>query len=105
MTKKYYFDASEQDPEQCYTLEHFRQELEYSGVDELTLIEAKPSYGSGYFWCKEFHEIGEVGEACGKQCHEYKPRNGKNGRCRHSHHLYEPGEKKIVVRRLTANQE
>lgn len=98
MKTKLYFDASERDPEQCYTMQHFRNEMAYANVSELTLIEARPSYGTGYFWCKELQEVGEVGESCGKQCHAYKPRNGKNGRCVHSHHLYEPGENRITIK-------
>jgi hypothetical protein len=97
MSRKLYFDASETDPEQCHTMDHFKDQMAFDNVSNMTLIEAKPAYGSGMFWCKEFGEVGDVGESCGKQCRAYKPRNGKNGRCAHSSHLYEPSNKIITI--------
>lgn len=95
---KYYFDAKEEDPEQCFTLAGWIDQMKYHGTDQMELLEAKPFYGSGYFYCKEFGEPGEVGDSdCGKFCEKYKPRNGKNGRCVHSTHLYTPTEKAIKV--------
>lgn len=94
---KYYFDASLNEPESCYTLEYFRQHMRDNDIKEMMLIEARPSYGTGWFYCTEYQEPGEVGEGCGKECKAYKPRNGKNGRCVHSHHLYEPSNIKRVL--------
>jgi hypothetical protein len=38
-------------------------------------------------------EVGEVGEGCGKFCQQYKPLNGKNGRCKHYGYVYEQTDK------------
>lgn len=37
------------------------------------------------------------GEGCGKECSYYKPRNGKNGRCRFSRNCYEPDYKNPMI--------
>lgn len=94
---KYYFDASEEDHEHCYTLDYFRRKMKDEGVKEMTLVEAKPAYGTGFFYCREYEMIGQVGEGCGKECKAYKPRNGKNGRCCFSATPYEESDKKIQV--------
>jgi hypothetical protein len=60
-----------------------------NGLAELKLFEAERELNSGFFFCKEFHEVGEVGESCGKLCEKYAPLNGKNGRCKHSGFVYE----------------
>lgn len=95
---KYFFNATEQDPETCHTLDGWINQMKCEGIDQIKLIEAKPFYGSGYFYCQELGQVGEVVDSgCGKFCELYKPRNGKNGRCIHSHHLYTHGERTFTL--------
>ena len=85
---KYYFRKDRED-EGCYSLSFLRNKMKDEELSELVLYEAKIERNSGYFWCREFQEVGEVGEGCGKECNKYSPRNGKSGRCRYSANLYE----------------
>lgn len=84
--KKFYFDK-DSDDESCYRIGHFQNERKEKDED-IILEEAKVERGSEYFYCKEFHEAGMVGDGCGKECKRYQPRNGKNGRCRFSGPVY-----------------
>ena len=88
---KYYF--SDIDEERCYSLKHQKEMMEEDNILEMDIFEAKIDYSGGYFYCREFGEVGEVGESCGKFCDKYSPRNGKNGRCRHSTNCYIPTDK------------
>ena len=88
---KYYF--WEDDDERCYRKKDIIQDIKENGLTELKIFEAKRELGNDYFWCTEYQEIGETKESCGRFCDMYKPRNGKNGRCRFSGHCYEPTEK------------
>lgn len=83
---KYYFQSGD---ESCYPLAYHRQCMDDWGLQELTVFEAKVERGTGYFFCKEFSDVGEVGEGCGKGCSKYTPRNGKNGICKHYGNVYE----------------
>ena len=94
---KYYFSDNEE--ERCYTIDYFREQLN-DGLNELTVYPAQMVTGLDAYYCKFFGEIGEVGEGCGKICSEYKPRNGKNGRCIYSNNCYEPMNNKPQVLRL-----
>jgi hypothetical protein len=93
---KYYFET--QDSEKCYTIDYFYEQLS-DDLPEMTIYPAKIMYGSDYFYCQEYGEMGEKGEGCGRFCDFYKPRNGKNGRCRHSRNPYEPAEKPITIKK------
>ena len=93
MSKKLYF--SEYD-ENCYSLDYFIDYLIENNLKEMTLFEAKREPKTGYFFCKEFMEVGEVGN-CGKQCKLYEPNNGINGRCKHYGYCYEQTEKKFLL--------
>jgi len=86
--KKYFSDIDEC----CYPLSHYKEYMAENNIKELKLFEAKMEVGNEYFYCREFFEIGQVGESCGKVCDEYAPRNGKNGRCIHSANIYEQTE-------------
>jgi hypothetical protein len=88
---KYYF--SEIDEERCYTLKHIREMMEEENITEMDIFEAKIETRTGTFYCREFGEVGIVGEGCGKFCDKYAPRNGKNGRCRYSSNCYIPTDK------------
>ena len=92
---KYYF---EHNAEYCYSKERHLEQMKENGEHTREVFEAKRETGQDYFFCKEFGEVGMVGESCGKQCSEYKPRNGKNGRCVHSGYCYEQTEKRIILK-------
>lgn len=98
MSKKLYFPKG--DEGSCYQLEYWREYMKENNLSEIELFEAKRETGSGYFFCKEFLEIGEVSEGgCGKTCEKYKPNNGKNGRCKHYGYTYEYTDKKLILKR------
>ena len=67
-------------------------------IQELKVFEAQRILDEGFFFCKFQHDVGIKGESCGKYCEGYKPRNGKNGRCRFSSHCYEATEKAIIIK-------
>jgi hypothetical protein len=84
--------------DECYQKQHFIEYVKENNFSEIELTEERQIIGSGYFWCTEFDEIGEVGELCGKICKKYIPRNGKNGRCKFSNNVYESTDKKIILK-------
>jgi hypothetical protein len=93
---KYYFEDT--DSERCYTIDYFREQLNESGLQEMSIYPARIVIGSGFFYCNELQETGESNDKiCGKWCDHYKPRNGKNGRCVHHHLPYEPIDKSITI--------
>ena len=99
MSAKYYFGDDE---EWCYTLDYFTEQLG-GGLDELTVYPAKIMIGEDFYFCREFGEVGKVGDGCGKDCGKYSPRNGKNGRCRYSCNCYEADYNKPKL--LTLNKQ
>lgn len=84
------------DYETCFNLDYFTsRSLDDKSTFEI--IGAKIQYGSGCYFCSFHGEVGEAGDGCGKSCKEYTPRNGKNGRCKHSNNCYSPeGETYII---------
>ena len=96
---KYYFCDQYDNGERCHPISFYRAEMLEYGMRELELIEAKVETGTGYFYCRELGEVGETGEeGCGEICRMYSPRNGKNGRCRHSSNCYAKTENKIILK-------
>lgn len=93
--KKLYFQKSD---ENCYSKEYHLEYMQENNIQQMELFESKVETGNGMFFCKHFFEIGEVNGTCGKICEAYAPRNGKNGRCRHSGHTYEQTEKSIILK-------
>jgi len=94
---KYYFEA--QDSERCYGKDHFIQEMKDNFITEMEVFPAKMITGEDFAFCTEFDDCMEVRTGdCGRFCEEYKPRNGKNGRCKFSCNCYEPAEKSIVIK-------
>lgn len=93
---KYYFEA--RDSENCFLKGHFVDLMKEGGIKEMEVFPARIEYGVDYFWCEIWGEVGEKGDQCGRFCGEYKPRNGKNGRCCHQRHCYTPDEKPIVIK-------
>lgn len=73
----------------CFTKKQIIEDMKEEGLTELKIFEAKRVTGESYFWCSVNQEVGEKGEGCGRICSQYKPRNGKNGRCRYSGYCYE----------------
>jgi hypothetical protein len=97
MSNKYFF-APDINEEFCYKLKDIIDMAKDQGLNEIEVIEAERDTGQGYFYCKHFQEVGEVGEGCGNMCDAYKPRNGKNGRCRFSGYCYERTDNKQIIK-------
>lgn len=97
MGKKYFI---KKDDEFCYTEKGIKDIMKAEGFTELTVIEAQRETGSDFLYCKEFGEVGERAESCGKNCESYDPNNGKNGRCKHYGYVYQPtdNEKTIIIK-------
>ena len=67
-----------------------RDHMEFYELPELKLEVQKLAKGSGYFYCKAIGEVGDSSyDSCGKQCKDYKPRNGVSGCCKHHRGTYE----------------
>jgi hypothetical protein len=92
---KFYF--REDNDEVCYLKKQIIEDMKEEGINELKIIEAKRVTGESYFWCTVNQEVGEIGQGCGRFCNQYKPRNGKNGRCRFSGYCYELTDKIITL--------
>jgi len=86
MAKLYFIEG---EPEFCYHLDTIYEKMRSDGISKLKVFKAAMITGEPFFYCKKIGEVGETGEICGKQCDYYEPRNGKNGRCRHSKNTYE----------------
>lgn len=93
MSKFYFYN---EDDEFTTDLEGVKDMMADDKLKEREVFEAKRMTGEGIFWCKVHYEVGEVGEGCGKSCDEYKPRNGKSGRCVHSGYCYTPAKKVLI---------
>jgi hypothetical protein len=96
-----YFDAdridSGDDTVTCYPLRFHLQELRDDVVTFRRLYPAVMESGTGFFYCRHHGEVGETGQGCGVQCAAYAPRNGKNGRCRHSANCYDADTQNPVL--------
>lgn len=93
--RKYYFTKN---AENCYTLDHHKSVMKFNLLNELELFEAIIHRGSGFFYCKCFGEVGESNGTCGKECHKYKPRNGKSGICIFHRPIYLPVTKPMILK-------
>ena len=93
--KKYFLNN---DSEHCYTLDVIKDMMRANEEIERMVFPAEIVYGSEFFWCDEFMEVGETGESCGKECKKYSPRNGKNGGCRHHKNCYTHADKPITIK-------
>ena len=94
---KLYF-REDDDGSCCYLKKDILEQMKENYINEVKIFEAKPVYGDCYFWCSVNQEVGEIGQGCGRFCKDYKPRNGKNGRCRFSAHCYEKINKTITLK-------
>lgn len=102
MAKKYYF-CDELD-EYCYSLNHFKEYLNNNEINEIKLYEAGIEYGTDYFFCSFYSEVGLKREGCGKDCKEYKPRNKVSGGCRYSVYCYNRTDKVFTLRKTINNK-
>ena len=93
---KYYF--SEHD-ENCYPLQYWIDYVKDNEIPELTVYEARSDKNTDYMFCKENQEVGEKGN-CGKQCDDYKPKNGKSGACIYLGKVYEKTNIKKTIKLL-----
>jgi hypothetical protein len=91
---KFYFRRF--DDELCFTEKYHLENMKDEGIKELQVFEAKPFWDEQYFFCRAVNECGEKGN-CGKECEDYEPCNGKNGRCRHMGKFYEPGNAVTLI--------
>jgi hypothetical protein len=96
---KYYFQKHD---ENCYTLDYHKEYMKENGIDTMEVYEAKQETGTGYFYCTESQESYETKDFwgvsnCGKECTTYKPRNGKNGRCKNHQNTYEQTDKVKIL--------
>jgi hypothetical protein len=90
---KFYF---QKDDDSCYTLQFHLEYMRENYIEEMEVFEAKREYVEGYFFCKKLSEVSKS-DNCGRYCDNYKPLNGKSGRCIHYGYLYEPIEKSIIL--------
>jgi len=90
--EKYYFEDT--DSEICYNENYFIESM-LEGETEIEVYEAISDRICGVFWCKIHCFCGDDSrDTCGRQCKDYKPRNGKSGCCKHyTTKLYIHGEK------------
>ena len=94
---RYYF--REDDDERCYLKKDIIQDMKENGMELLKVFEAKIATGEDYAYCSKYQDAIEVRSGdCGKLCPDYQPRNGKNGRCRHSKNCYDPTDDFIILR-------
>jgi hypothetical protein len=91
---KLYFSSSNDDL--AWTKEAILSEMKEYNIQELTVFEAVKDKSKDYFYCKEFQEIGESNNCCGKICSKYLPRNKKSGCCVHRGFTYEEGQAFIL---------
>lgn len=95
---KKYFSEDYFDNLYCADLKFLIDYMKDFHLSEMELTEAVRETGKGYFFCKHFGEVGEVGESCGKFCEKYSPLNKKNGRCIHSGYCYDYTNKKYLLK-------
>ena len=93
MSKYYFYNDGD---EMCVELEGIKDKMRWAKIKEKEVFEAKMITGDNVFYCREYGEMGETGHGCGKECKDYKPRNGKNGRCVSSANCYEPSKKVLI---------
>jgi hypothetical protein len=94
---EYYFCEKICD-ERCYTLATLIDMAKLEGLSEIKVSPAKIVTREDYAYCSFYQDAIEVRAGdCGKLCHDYQPRNGKNGRCRHSKNCYEPTDEQIII--------
>jgi hypothetical protein len=87
--QKLYF--SDFDEERAHTLDYIIDEMKERGEVYAAVRDTDKSH----FFCRAVQKVcvkPPEGEPCGKECCDYKPRNGKSGCCKFRGFCYEPGE-------------
>jgi hypothetical protein len=87
---------NELNEEFCYDLEYHLDYMIKNNIKKMTLFLAEKDKNLDFFYCKEFMSVGEKGY-CGKLCNAYKPRNKKNGICKHFGNTYSKTKEKIKI--------
>lgn len=82
MKKNKYYFVDELSTEFCYTMDSIKDKMKFNDLKSVNAYEAIKEKSSEYFYCKEYGEIGEKHETCGKRCGAYDPKNGKSGCCK-----------------------
>ena len=97
MKTQFYF--KDIDSEMCYTKDYFIDHMKYNDLKEIEVYNAEKEKIDGVFWCKTQLFCGDDSrDTCGRQCHEYNPRNGISGCCKHyTTQLYVHGNKIILT--------
>ena len=71
------------------SLDHYKEKIQTEDREFIILELGKIEYGTEYFYCAEFGEVGlKEDSECGISCKKYSPRNGKSGRCKYNHNCY-----------------
>ena len=78
----------------CFDIEHFKERI-CDGENEIILIEMKRDIG-GEMWCCE-HDYFPDQWDCGRECKDYNPCNGRNGRCRYLKHGFIETNRRFVL--------
>ena len=92
--KKYFVPIFSE--EFCYPKDTIIEKMKYEGLTEVKANLAEIHKSNDFFYCKEFGNIGEKGESCGKICDFYTPKNGKSGCCKHVGNLYIYGKEVTI---------
>lgn len=82
----------------CYGKDVHLEYMRDNKIEEMTVREAKASYGTGYFFCSHNNECGDVGFCGIANCEYYSPRNKKNGCCTYRRPCYEATDKEIILK-------
>lgn len=79
---KSYFE--DEDSEMAYPESYFQEQMKENNITEMTVIEAvkQPYSKADFVWCMFSGSCSEKSD-CNKNCEEYSPENGKNGKCKH----------------------
>ena len=93
--KRYYFEIGSD--EGCMPLsQHIETSKEFK--TDIKLEEAEIEYNTDYFYCSFYSDCMLKEDLyCGSACKGYKPRNGKNGRCKESKNCYSGNGKFLTV--------
>jgi hypothetical protein len=80
----------------CYPLAYHIDEAKENGLNQIKLFKARKVDTLGYFFCKAYLEIGDVGQ-CGRSCAKYAPQNGRSGKCKHRGFTYENTGIEVII--------
>jgi hypothetical protein len=96
-TPKLYFKSDSD--ELCFTIEQHKEQMWDESEKERKVYRAKTERGLGFFYCREYSEVGETKESCGSgNCGGYSARNGKSGICKHHGFLYYKTDESKILR-------